>query len=126
MACRIDLGISRGRREWRSPRPRPRASGPAHAVDPLVRAADLVKRVAALVPAPTAGLCTDDHAWLAFNELLDEAAVLVAEALRHPDVLGDTAAPTLRVLLDSLVGTDAVAWLLMERALGVLSWDDLG
>lgn len=126
MACRIDLGISRGRREWRSARPRPRVGTHAHAADPLLQAAALVTRVAVIVPTPSAALCTDDDAWLAFNSLLDEAAVLVADALGHTDALGAAAAPALRVLLDALVGTDAVAWLLMERALDVLSWDGHG
>ncbi|ONH31649.1 hypothetical protein BL253_08235 [Pseudofrankia asymbiotica] len=83
----------------------------------LVQTADLLTRVAAIVPTPSAALCADDDAWLAFNDLLDDAAGLVAHVLGHP------AAPALRELLGSLAGTDAVAWLLTERVLGVLGRD---
>ncbi|UGQ11093.1 hypothetical protein LO772_30515 [Yinghuangia sp. ASG 101] len=117
MTCRTrrDAGLSPRRHPRCSPAGRGRGTSAARlhsSPGPTPpAAADLVTRVAAIVPAPGKALCADDNAWEAFSAFLDEAARLVADALGHADIR------TLRALLDSPLGEDLVAGLLIERAL---------
>ncbi|MGW4823931.1 hypothetical protein ACWEP4_34550 [Streptomyces sp. NPDC004227] len=117
MTCRTRLDAGHGRRRHarcsRSGRSSTPSASPHHASPgpALRRAADLVTRVAAIVPTPGDALCADDNAWEAFSAFLDEAARLVTNVLGHAGIR------TLRALLNSSLGEDAVTGLLIERAL---------
>lgn len=74
-------------------------------------AADLVVRVAAVIPLPSPALFGDDAAWASFEQLVDEAAALVAHRI------GRSGAPALRALFASPVVSDPVCRMLTERAL---------
>ncbi|RMB83802.1 hypothetical protein [Streptomyces shenzhenensis] len=112
MTCRTRLNAGHGRRRHARCSRSGRNSTPSaslHHASP--GPADLVTRVAAIVPTPGDALCADDHAWEAFSAFLDEAARLVT------DVLGHAGTRTLRGLLNSSLGEDVVTRLLIERAL---------
>ncbi|MBV6757435.1 MULTISPECIES: hypothetical protein [Rhodococcus] len=77
--------------------------------EPLVRAAELITRVAALIPLPSESLTGDDTAWSAFEALLGEAATLLAGALGHDG------RAVLCALADSPLSANPLCALLMER-----------
>ncbi|MFE5706214.1 hypothetical protein [Rhodococcus koreensis] len=85
--------------------------------EPMVRAAELVTRVAALIPLPSESLTGDDTAWTAFEALLGEAARLLAGALGH------VGRAVLCALVGSPLGDDPLCVLLMEQTLGELAAD---
>lgn len=91
---------------------------PAPATAPATtygRAADLVLRIAALIPPPSTGLTRDDAAWSAFGALVDEAAQVLVEALGHEGL------PALRALAGTRLGAEPVCSLLLERAARALT-----
>ncbi|MFJ3667389.1 hypothetical protein ACIPSE_13125 [Streptomyces sp. NPDC090106] len=119
MTCRTRLDAGHGRRRRSScSRSGPGSLLPASPQHALAGPADLVVRVAAIVPVPGDALGADDDAWEAFNAFMDEAARLLTE------LLGDGARQILRTLLDSPLSEDAVTGLLIERALGGLRSGD--
>ncbi|WP_276138724.1 hypothetical protein [Rhodococcus sp. T2V] len=77
--------------------------------EPMVRAAELVTRIAALIPLPSDSLTGDDTAWSAFEALLAEAATLLAGALGHDG------RAVLSALTASPLGANPLCVLLMER-----------
>lgn len=84
---------------------------------PLVRAAELVTRVAVLIPMPGAALGGDDSAWAGFDELVSEASGLLAHHLGHEG------RGALGALVASPLGENPLCLLLMEQALSRLGPD---
>jgi hypothetical protein len=76
------------------------------------RTAELVARVAAVIPTPGDALCADDPSWAGFAALLDAAADLLADAL-GTERIGDLCS----LLSPPDVADDAVRALLVERTL---------
>ena len=115
---------------WRNPHSQRRGSGRQHAStaagptaspkydDDLEHAAGLVTTVARIIPAPWGSLSIDDPSWAAFDDLLTEAAHLVAGRL------GLTGLGALRALQESSRVTDPVRQLLIQRALERLTADE--
>ncbi|MFJ9390864.1 hypothetical protein ACIRON_18705 [Nocardioides sp. NPDC101246] len=75
---------------------------------PLVSAAELVARVAVLIPMPSAALGRDETAWSGFEALVSDASELLAARLGRD---------TLRALTTARVGEDPLCLLLLEQAL---------
>lgn len=112
MTCRTRLDAGNGRRRHaHSFRPDLGSARSVPAQHSWPGAADLVKRVAAIVPTPGDALCADDSAWEAFSAFLDEAARSLT------GILGPAGIGPLRALLHSPLAEDAVTGLLIERAL---------
>lgn len=84
---------------------------------PLGSTAELVTRVAALIPMPSAALGRDDTAWSGFEELVSEASDLLAHHL------GREGRDTLCALVASPLSEDPLCLLLMERALSRITAD---
>lgn len=83
----------------------------------LVRTAELVTRVAVLIPLPSTALGRDDTVWSDFEELLSEASDLLAHHL------GRDGRDTLCALVASPLSEDPLCLLLMEQALRRLAAD---
>lgn len=81
-------------------------------------AACLFQTVSELIPAPTLGLAADDAAWQAFDDLLDQAAHFVVDAL------GAEGAVTVRALAPRLSEEGPVHGALVARALSRLDLDE--
>jgi hypothetical protein len=74
-------------------------------------AADLVIRMATVIPLPDPSLGTDIDAWAAFDAVIDEAAALLTTSL------GADAALVLGPIAATAIATDPVCHALLERAL---------
>lgn len=90
---------------------------PSDSTLPLVRAAELVTRVAVLIPMPSAALGRDDTAWSGFEELVSEASDLLAHHLGHDG------RNTLCALIASPLSENPLCLLLMEQALNRIAAD---
>jgi hypothetical protein len=123
MDCRAHRAVRRGpvgpgRGDDRNPISRShRTHRRSPATDHLVRAAELVTRVAVLIPKPGEALARDDAAWSGFEALVTEAASLLADGLGHDG------RATLCALVASPLSADPLCLLLMEQALGKLATD---
>lgn len=75
----------------------------------------LVGRISDMIPVPPAALTRDDRAWCAFEGLLDQAAIGLAEAV------GPEGRPALEAVFGSPLDAGPVSLLLVERTLRQLA-----